>query len=268
VDGIMALNNFFIPPIVPQDDQGNDVFQKDLVTRKDKALLVILMFAGQPAGERTSIVQHCLAPFTLPNACALQCWKDNGAEPPAPLTLSFKDFAVLIRDWQDSAPFFTIPITDPDERAIVIARWSTVLTLLRERDINLEKITQSLFTELTSLTSQSAIEAKLASLQTPPHKSTVSAPHTTTTTTTAPRTKKRERPGPSAHRAPVSTTDGPSPAPSAYKIPAYTRGTFDYVTEEVKDPRLPYAHRFSHGSPQGELFYQDQSRCVYLSIRV
>ncbi|KAF2658370.1 hypothetical protein K491DRAFT_766639 [Lophiostoma macrostomum CBS 122681] len=247
VDGIMALNNFSIPPIVPQDDQGNDVFHKELVTRKDKALLVILMFAGQPASERTSIVQHCLAPFTLSTTSALQCWKDHGAEAPATLDISFKVFAILIRDWQDSAPFFATPIPDPDKRAATISKWSTALTLLRSHNIGIEKITPSLFTELTSLDSETAIEAKITELQKPTH---IRRGH-----------RQGHRPPPSSYRGTVSSTfGGPTPAPSAYRVPAYTRGTFDYVTEPSKDARLPYAHRFSHGSPKGELHYSEQTK--------
>lgn len=157
--GLDALMNFNIPPIIPRDMDGNEAFTQHLTGSRDRALLVILMFASQPEGERSLIVFHLLAPFVIGGERVV-CWKDGVADQPEEITITFHEFGIMLREWQNPFTLF-----DPANDYLAMSRWSEILEMLKARGIPVEVMDQNIFAELTSIDTEDELKKKLDQLQ-------------------------------------------------------------------------------------------------------
>jgi hypothetical protein len=235
IEGYNVINNFNNPMITPEDEDGTPLFKRDLCGPRDSALLIVLMFAGVPAYDRSPIVFHWLSLFESGlHGDKLCCYKSNGPnEELLEIELDFQSYGTSLGEWQRSHASFN-PV-DNDQEAISCR--GKIIDMLKERGIAAESVDQQIFMHLRDDMDPEALRTKLDRLSHDFHSSHLQ--------------------GYRQH--------------SMGRMHGHISETFDYTEPDhlLMDPNKLYTHRFSHTHPSGQLhdFKSDNVGCMFQDNR-
>jgi hypothetical protein len=200
------------------DDKGNPVFDKTVLSTKDKTVLMVLELASRPQNELLDLTRRWLQPLVKHDG-AILCWKYLGDGQTEQMTLDIKLFARYLRDWQHTTEFFD---PGPVDNASRVARWASILDAIHAHDIDIQLIDRTLFNTLLNIPTPAAIARKLTELSICAQAGLLTIP---------------------SPPLPLPKPRNPEPPPTA---------VFHYNQPQTHDESRVYGVRFSHKHPLGE----------------
>ncbi|KAF2256893.1 hypothetical protein BU26DRAFT_558327 [Trematosphaeria pertusa] len=206
------------------DNDGNLVVDPQKMRSMDKALLLVLILLRTPEDQRHHAAKCTLSDFTT-HKDRLLVHKDVAPnERPHPAAVNYDEFLEMMVGWEQ----LPNPALVAEGGAATQTSWRAIAEMLRERDISLDDIDQSLYHELTTLAGE-VLQHRLDELKDLALAGIL-----------------RER-----RKKLLAGLAAASMRP---------QNTFHYIQPKEQDRRVLYAMRYSHSHPRGKLFDPAEER--------
>lgn len=219
IEGYDAINCFNNPIITPKGGHDAPLFNCNLYSPHDSALLTVLTFASIPAYDRSPVLSHALKPFSSGlRGEKLFCYMSYGpSDDLLEIEIDLHSYQAMLGNWQRSQTSLDLR----DNYQETISRSGKVLEILKQRSVAARKLEQQFLMHIVDDTDRETLLAKLDGPLNDLHSDQLQ-------TYRLRETRQRQ--------LPISET-------------------FDYTEPDqlVMDTEKLYTHRFSHVHPSGHL---------------